>query len=232
MKFPAHSPLVVGSVISGRGLRLLDRTASPADVVEVRVDALLHEKVALEEIESALKRRRHPVLLTLRIPAEGGKRPWDSAERREMFLRLLPEVEAIDVEIATAGAMKPVIDAARKMGKTLVLSAHAIAKPGTPAQFAKWIAGFAPGVNAILKIAGRIDSWRDLQRLAGVLVNHPELQVAVMGIGPHAGQSRAALASLGSRLVYGYLDEAAAPGQPSASEVRKMVAALPKLKAE
>jgi 3-dehydroquinate dehydratase-1 len=51
-----------------------------------------------------------------------------------------------------------------------------------------------------------------------------------MGLGPHAAQSRSVLTALGSRLVYGYLDEAAAPGQPSAAEVRKMARACIDLK--
>jgi 3-dehydroquinate dehydratase-1 len=226
MKFPAHTPLVVGSVITRPGLRLLARAAAAADVVEVRVDALLAARVPLPEIEAALEKRRHPVLLTLRIPAEGGKQKWTVAHRRETFLRLLPHVEAIDLELATAAAMKPVAEAARRGGKTLVLSAHAIDKPATAAQFAKWTARFQPGENTILKIATRIGSWRDLQHLAGVLVNHPDWSVAVMGLGPHAAQSRSVLAALGSRLVYGYLDQPAAPGQPSAAAVREMIADL------
>ena len=226
MKFPAHTPLVVGSVISRPGLRLLARAVAPADVVEVRVDALLAAKVPLAEIETALEKRRHPVLLTLRIPAEGGKRAWTVAERRETFLRLLPHVEAIDLELATATALKPVADAARRLGKTLVLSAHAIEKLATPAQFEKWIARYRPGKKTILKIATRIGSWRDLQHLAAVLVNHPEWSVAVMGLGPYAPQSRSVLAALGSKLVYGYLDQPAAPGQPSAAEVRKIAEAV------
>jgi 3-dehydroquinate dehydratase-1 len=225
MKFPSQSPLAVGSVITRSGLRLLARAAVPADVVEVRVDALLAAKVTLAEIEEALEKRRHPVLLTLRIPAEGGQRTWKSPERRETFLRLLPQVEAIDVELATAVALKPVVDAARERGQTIVLSAHAIEKPATPAQFAKWTTQFQPGEKSILKIASRIGSWRDLQRLAAVLVNHPEWPVAVMGLGPYAAQSRSVLAALGSKLVYGYLDRPAAPGQPSAAEVKKMIRA-------
>jgi 3-dehydroquinate dehydratase-1 len=132
-------------------------------------------------------------------------------------------VEAIDVELATATAMRAVIQEARRTGKTVVLSAHAITKPATPKQFAGWVENFEALPSTILKIAVRIQSWRDLQQLAALLVNHPEKQIAVMGLGPYAAQSRAVLTALGSRLVYGYLDGAAAPGQPSAAEVRKMV---------
>jgi 3-dehydroquinate dehydratase-1 len=226
MKFPEAHPVVLGTVTTASGLRYLARKKLPVDAVEVRVDALLEEKVPVEEIEAALRKKKHPVLLTLRIPAEGGQRAWKVAERRELFLRLLPEVEAIDVELAAARAMQPVIDEARRTGKTVVLSAHAIQKPASPAQIARWVGSFDPRPSTILKIAARIRSWRDLQHLAALLVNHPDWPLAVMGLGPYAEQSRAVLTALGSRLVYGYLDQPAAPGQPSAAEARKMVLAV------
>ena len=226
MKFPEVHPVVLGTVTIASGLRCLTREKLPADAIEVRVDALLVQKVPVEKIAAALRKRKHPVLLTLRIPAEGGQRKWKVKERRELFLRLLPEVEAIDVELATARAMKHVIEEARRTGKTVVLSAHAIGKPASPAQIARWAGQFDPLPATILKIAGRIKSWRDLQQLAAILVNHPDWPVAVMGLGPYAAQSRSVLTALGSRLVYGYLDQAAASGQPTAEEVRKMVLAV------
>jgi 3-dehydroquinate dehydratase I len=226
MKFPETHPIVLGTVTTLAGLRCLARKSIPADAIEVRVDALLAEKVPVEKIEAALRKKKHPILLTLRIPPEGGQIAWKVKERRELFLRLLPEVEAIDVELATARAMEAVIAEARRTGKTIVLSAHAIEKPATPAQIASWVGQFAPLPATILKIAARIKSWRDLQQLAALLVNHPEWPIAVMGLGPYAAQSRSALTALGSRLVYGYLDQPAAPGQPSAAAVRKMVLAV------
>jgi 3-dehydroquinate dehydratase-1 len=226
MTFPEVHPVVLGTVTTAVGLRCLARKGLPADAVEVRVDALLAEKVSVEEIEAALREKKHPVLLTLRIPAEGGQRPWKVAERRELYLRLLPAVEAIDMELATAGAMDAVIKEARRTSKTVVLSAHAIAKPATVAQVDRWVGQFDPAPATILKIASRIQSWRDLQQLAALLVNHPDWPLAVMGLGPYAAQSRAVLTALGSRLVYGYLDQPAAPGQPSAAEARKMVLAV------
>ena len=227
MKFPTAHPAVIGSVTTA-GLRLLARAALSADAVEIRVDALLKCGVSVDKIEAALRGRKHPVLLTLRIPAEGGHRAWKLPERRELYLRLLPHVEGIDVEIATAHALNEVLGEALNTGKTVVLSAHALGKPAAPPQFARWLAEHGQrSARTILKIAGHIGSWRDLQRLAALLVNHPEKQIAAMGLGPHAAQSRTVLAALGSRLVYGWLDEPAAPGQPSASEVRKMVDGLP-----
>jgi 3-dehydroquinate dehydratase I len=226
MKFPETYPIVLGTVTTAAGLRSLARKKLPCDTVEIRIDALLAEKVPVAEIESALEKRKHPVLLTLRIPAEGGQRAWKVAERRALFLKLVPLVDAIDVELATARAMESVIAEARSTGRTVVLSAHAIEKPATPAQVARWLEQFDHEPRTMLKIAARIKSWRDLQRLAALLVNHPEWPIAVMGLGPYASQSRAVLTSLGSRLVYGWLDKPAAPGQPSAAETRKMAQAV------
>jgi 3-dehydroquinate dehydratase-1 len=228
MKFPDAHPIVLGTVTTRAGLSMLAKKAA-ADAVEVRADALLAEGVSPGEIKAALEKKKQPVLLTLRIPTEGGLRAWKVAERRALYLELLPLVEAIDVELATASAMQLVIDVARHTGKTVVLSAHAIEKPATAAQFARWIGQFDPKPGTILKVASLIQSWHDLQHLAALLVNHREWPIAAMGLGAYAGQSRSVLTALGSRLVYGYLDQPAAPGQPSAAEVRKMVQSVRKL---
>jgi 3-dehydroquinate dehydratase-1 len=230
MKFPVKHPAVLGTITKPAGLRCLASARGPADAAEIRVDALLAAGVAVEKIELALAKRRLPVLLTLRVPAEGGRLTWKLPHRRATFLRLLPHVEAIDVELATVRAMQPVLAAARKSGKTIVFSAHALKAPATAAQMAKWTRQFKPDSSAILKIAGQIKSWRDLQRLAALLVDHPDWNVAAMGLGPHATQSRSVLAALGSCLVYGHLDQPAAPGQPSAAEVRKMVDAVTRVR--
>ena len=226
MNFPVQYPAVIGTVATAEGLGLLGRAKLPADAIEVRVDALRGENVSVDQIEIALRQRRRPVLLTLRIAAEGGHVTWKVKERREIFLRLLPYVEAVDVELATAGAMAAVLAEARRTEKALVLSAHAIQRPALPAQVARWTAQFEREPGTILKVASQIKSWRDLQQLAALLVNDPDRPLAVMGVGPYATQSRSVLTALGSRLVYGYLDHPAAPGQPSAAEARKMVADL------
>jgi 3-dehydroquinate dehydratase-1 len=228
MTFPDNHPVILGTVITRAGLRLLAKKTA-ADAVEVRADALLADGASADDIETALRKKKQPVLLTLRIPAEGGQRPWKAPERRALYLRLLPLVEAIDIELATADAMRPVIDEAQRLKKTLVLSAHAITKPATEKDFARWTAQFEPRPRTILKIAARIQSWHDLQHLAALLVNHRGWPIAAMGLGPYAPQSRSVLTALGSRLVYGYLDKPAAPGQPSATDVRKMVKTVRKL---
>ena len=99
MIFPEKHPATVGSIITRAGLRLLSRARLNCDLAEVRVDALRAQGATVEQIEKALQARKHPVLLTLRVPQEGGHHPWKLAERRELYLRLLPLVEGFSEEI-------------------------------------------------------------------------------------------------------------------------------------
>lgn len=224
LTFPTSIPTLLGTITTPKGLALLSHGNLPSPAVEVRVDALLAKKVSPEKIIAALEKRRVPVLLTLRIPAEGGHYPWKLSERRQLFLQLLPYVEAIDLELATASALKDVLAEATRLKKTIVLSAHALKKPAAAPHYALWLKQFrllSRKRNTILKVASQVVHWRDLQRLAALLINHPELAVAVMGLGPQGGASRQVLCALGSRLVYGYLDQSAAPGQPSAADLKK-----------
>ncbi len=222
MEFPDAHPVILGSVITRAGLRLLAKKTA-ADAVEIRADALLADGATADEIETALRKRKQPVLLTLRIPPRAA-----SARGKSTSVARFTCASCRTSRPSTSNSRPPPrcnlsSTSPRHMGKTVVLSAHAIAKAAPEKQFAKWTAQFEPRPRTILKIAARIQSWHDLQHLAALLVNHRDWPIAVMGLGPYAAQSRSVLTALGSRLVYGYLDKPAAPGQPSTADVRKMV---------
>lgn len=216
---------IVGTVTTTAGLRKLATAKCPADLIEVRVDALMSTGVTIGRIAEALDKRKHPVLLTLRIPAEGGQGTWTPGEREAAFLLLLEHADWIDLELATLPKMQVVADAARRAKKKIILSAHAIEKPASPARFARWERDFVANARraTVCKIAARVNTLADLHRLAGLLLRRPKVPWALMGLGPHGARSRAVLAGLGSRLAYGYLDQPAAPGQPSVTQLRKLL---------
>jgi 3-dehydroquinate dehydratase I len=217
-------PLVVGTLTTSAGLRHLGREQD-VDLIEVRADALMRAGVTVGQIHDAMAKRKMPALLTLRTPEEGGAHPWDLAERAATFLLLLPVADAIDLELASLAKMRRVVAEADQTGKRLVVSAHAIARPATPGRLAGWERGFAAVAEQAwcCKVAARADTLEDLRRLAALMISQPRLPWAVMGLGTHAALSRSVLSGLGSALAYGYLDDPAAPGQPSAKEVAKRV---------
>jgi 3-dehydroquinate dehydratase-1 len=168
------------------------------------------------------------MMLTLRIPEEGGRYSWEKGRRAELYPQLLPYVQAIDVELASMEELGSIIDLAHTMGKWVVCSAHALQSPASPDQIHSWQNQFckrylSPSIDqAILKIAGVLEDRADLRRLTRILVDH-EWPVAVMGLGSMGALSRQIFSRLGSRLVYGYLDEPAANGQPSTEQIRAML---------
>ncbi len=217
-------PVFVGTLITPKGLRLLNRVKLRAQIVEVRVDEMLQRGATVEQIELALLNRAHPVLLTLRIPAEGGVYKWRKNQREALFLRLLPYAELIDVELAEVKPLRKVIKAAHLARKSVVLSSHSLAKPLTAAKLNQLITAFAKHPASCYKIAAQVHSQDDLQRLAALLFQHQNHPWVVMGVGHLASYTRLIYALLGSRLAYGYLDAPAAPGQPSIAKLRRLLA--------
>lgn len=218
-------PVFVGCITTPRGLRLLNRVKLPAQLIEVRVDELLAKGQSLQQIELALLKRAHPVLITLRIRKEGGAYNWRKGEREAAFLKLLPFAELIDVELAEVRPMRRVLAAAEKAGKSVILSSHSLQRPVNPARLKTLVAAFARHRNvSCFKIAARLNNQDDIQQLASLLFTHQDHPWAVMGVGPLAAHTRLIFAVLGSRLAYGYLDAPAAPGQPSVAKLRSLLA--------
>jgi 3-dehydroquinate dehydratase-1 len=211
--------LLIGTIITPRGLRLLATGKDVADCAEVRIDHLLHAGLTVKQIAAALRRRKKPVLLTLRSQKEGGVYRWKKGERTALALLLLAQADAIDLEIDELAEMQIVMHAAQQLHKGIVLSAHNIKSPASALQLRRWIKIFRRHRALYYKIAGRINRPGDLRALAKILKTYPRHSWSLMGLGPQAAHSRAMLSSLGSCAAYGHLDQPAAPGQPAIEEL-------------
>lgn len=209
----------VGCVFTRAGLAYLKRPSEWCDVAEVRVDALRKERVKLDRIERAFAKRKCPVLLTLRTTAEGGCYPWKSRERVMIFQRLIPHVDAIDVELVNARLLKSVIAQAEEAGCDLILSAHSIKRKLTARKIDRLLKEFQNYPARIYKIAALGRTPKDVALLAKTLMEHTDLPLAMMAVGPMASVSRTVLPVLGSKLVYGYLDAPAAKNQPCIQKI-------------
>ncbi|MFQ3671125.1 MAG: type I 3-dehydroquinate dehydratase [Verrucomicrobiia bacterium] len=225
IRIPWLNPLlVVGCVSTRGGLSQLSHVRQDADVIEVRVDALLQSETPKAAILRALRGRKTPVLLTLRTSDEGGQFNWKSTERIRWFEELMPYADAIDVELRNVGALKPVIQRARHQGRGLILSAHSLKRKLTRGRLERWLELFVRHQANVYKLASLARTEKDLEVLVRFLLDHRGRKLAVMATGPQAGVSRLVLPALGSRLVYGYLDQPSAPGQPSCAELRGRLA--------
>jgi 3-dehydroquinate dehydratase-1 len=202
------------------------------DVMELRMDGLLAEGGLDRGDYRKLSRLsdRHPLLLTVRHPGEGGAIPTlDVASRLRWYRELLPAAALLDVEVRSLRGAKgelfgELVADARSEGRGVVFSAHDF--EGTPSLARMRSLGrYAMERGAdVFKLAVRLrtaDEFARLVAFGGGGVGRGVL--SLMGMGAEFGRvSRLAMAVLGSALNYGYLDAGAqVEGQWAAVDLKK-----------
>ena len=183
--------------------------------MEIRLDILLSKGVSPDHIQEAMAKRTAPVLLTLRTREEGGAFNWRSRQRVLFFLKFIPFADAVDLELINLPRLGRVLRAVRRLKRDLVVSSHSLKRKLTPLRLRRILVQFRKTRAHVYKVVGLTRRRRDLRVLAEPLLNQSHIRLAIMGSGPLAAASRLSLPALGSRLIYVYLDEPTAPGQPS-----------------
>jgi 3-dehydroquinate dehydratase I len=223
-EIPWRKPcLRIGTITTLAGLKKILKPIPQADLVEIRYDALRILGVDTEELLSHLQKRKNPVLLTLRTTREGGNYPWKSRERVLIFEELLDEVDAIDLELQNIPLVRDILTAARKKKRGIIISSHSLTRKLTYGKGERFLKQFRHHRAHVYKLASLARNRKDLGVLVRLLLDHPQLRLGMMAVGPMSSVSRQILPTLGSRLVYGYLDEPAAKGQPSLTEVASLL---------
>lgn len=208
------NPLTVGTISTEQGLAHLAQPPAGIDLAEVRLDLLLSKGVEPEKILAAMAKKELPVLLTLRTREEGGAFNWRSRQRVLFFLAFLPFADVVDLELTNLPRLGRVLRAVRRSKRDLILSSHSLKRKLTPLRLKRLLVEFRKTRAAVYKIVGLARRTRDLRTLAEPLLTLPHMRLAIQASGPLATASRLSLPGLGSRLLYVYLDEPAAPGQP------------------
>lgn len=215
-----------------------------ADLLELRADLCANggQPASAEELMRTVEQVRRavpqPLLLTVRHPSEGGRFFGTEREREELILRLLPAVDAVDLELYGAVEISgPIIKAARAQGKRVVLSFHDFT--GTPPLRARAegergleeIVRDARTLRAdVVKIAARAETMEDVETLMRFTARCASggVVLATMSMGEPGRLSRVLNPFFGSCLTYGYVGAAATtPGQWAVRELRPALDLFP-----
>jgi 3-dehydroquinate dehydratase-1 len=194
------------------------------DVAELRID--LWKARAPADVLARLEGFAGlPTLATLRSAAEGGEWHGSEAERLALFRALLPRVDAIDVEIASAIAGE-VIGAARAEGRLSIASFHAFREtPDGAALEAAVARGRALGAD-VVKIATAVTGPADVHALARLLLAPRDVGLVVVGMGEAGIVTRVLFPALGSLLTYASAGTSTAPGQIPLDEMQGLLRRL------
>ncbi|MEE9542586.1 MAG: type I 3-dehydroquinate dehydratase [Thermodesulfobacteriota bacterium] len=216
-KAPLVCGVIVKSIDSGSVNRALK---AGADLLEVRLDTF--SKRGIKEIEAPLKRLRKrgvPLILTVRSTKEGGSGKLTDSERLAHFKKLLPLVDAVDIELGSGRILKKVIKAAHEEKKKVIVSYHNFTSTPKAEKLASLIKEARVAGADIIKLATSAKGKAELRRLAGLLTVNTDLIVIAMGRGGSA--SRVFFPMLGSLITYAGITGINAPGQLSITELRR-----------
>jgi 3-dehydroquinate dehydratase I len=192
------------------------------DVAELRIDRFSRTDVGhvLEQVRAF---DGLPVLATVRSAAEGGGWNGGEAARLDLFRQVAPLVDAVDVELSSAGIVADVIAAAHADDTVAIVSYHNFDHTPDLAELTA-VARAAEEAGAdIVKISTMAHSGADLKVLASLLVNANDTEMIVIAMGAIGTASRIFFPALGSRLTYTFIGHQPTSGQLDYAETSALI---------
>ena len=183
------------------------------DILELRADQL-HEE-GRESVKNSLRQMKQfhlPIIATVR---EGEGYNFVDAERLKLFKELIPEVDAVDIELRTR-IRDDVLKIARKRKKSIIVSEHNLVQTPPDSELENMLSESLSCGADVTKIACYANSSSDVLRLMHfTLKQSRECTLVCISLGDIGAISRTIAPILGSALSYGYIDKPVAPGQSS-----------------
>jgi 3-dehydroquinate dehydratase-1 len=215
-------PRLVGVITSRDGLRIAARLRKSPDLLELRLD---HFANVADSVEKAIPRLPSPLIITARDFREGGAKSLSLRERHKLLLRFLPHATFVDIELRSLHALASIFEMAHQRKVQRILSVHDFrSTPDLRTMLAKSDEAKSAGAE-VFKIVTRVDTARQLARLVEFMERRPAgIKVSAMGIGKLGIASRVALSRLGSFMIYAHLGKTSLEGQPSLSQIRRLLA--------
>lgn len=222
-RLDASRPLVVGSIGDRQSLAEVSvaEARDACDLVEVRLD-LLGDSI---DDRPWAHLGGIPLLFTARRASEGGQGELDAHCRQELLRKALPDAALLDVEVASAAEMAPLLAEAKAAGVPWIGSFHDFAT-APELSVLRAARRSAHDAGAIAFKAAVELGWESsrIPELASFVGESHDYPISLMGMGPLAPISRVLFAQLGSVLNYGYLGRTpTAPGQWSAQRLREAI---------
>lgn len=189
------------------------------NIAEIRLD--LFEDISENHLTNVIKSfTEFPTILTIRSNKEGGK--WNGLEqnRLNLYRKLIPLVDAVDIELISDEILDDVVTLANENNVNVIISHHNFER--TPdSQFLENVIDNAINRGAdIVKIATFIREEKDILTLQNLLADKDE-NLVIIGMGEKGIKTRTDFPKLGSKFTFVNVEQSTAPGQINLSEMVK-----------
>lgn len=208
-------PVIAASVAAAR--QTLARIQSLGYLAELRLDYQ-----AGPDVTELLASPRGPVIVTNRLPSDGGR--WQGPERQRQRLleqALAQGADYVDVEFAADPLWRQDMLANRGASR-IILSWHDLAGTSSPQRLADTMLAMAAAGADIIKIVATVHAPADSLALLALIPAALERgqEIIAFGMGPLGKYSRLVAPLLGSYLTFAVLEsgQESAPGQLTVQE--------------
>jgi 3-dehydroquinate dehydratase I len=207
-----------------------------ANILEVRCDLFdnFDPDYIVQTFQDLREITKLPLLATMRqawVSDEGKEYKFAGSEgdRLEIFKRIMPYVDAVDIELKSK-IRERILDEAEKYGKPVIISHHDFQKTGSLDELKKIVDEAFRTRGNIIKISTMACSREDVVTSLRLLLSYTENDkcenkpIAVISMGKLGQVSRIAFPLFGSCLTYAHLDEDItykAPGQIDVGNIRQ-----------
>ena len=207
---------VIAVTLNGREKPALLRKAKRlgAKIFELRIDRFpkLPDAQLVPKVRS-YRKFGLPLIATIRAKKEGGERAVSERERLELFRKILPSVDALDLELASTRLTKILGPLARRRGKRLILSFHDFKKMPPERKLTALIRKAKKRGADIVKIAVTPKKTNDVARLLLFTQRFRNDRLITIAMGRLGRPGRILAPLFGSLLTYSFVGKSQAPGQ-------------------
>lgn len=181
-----------------------------ADLIELRVDMFEKTENISNIFETAKRKYGLPLLCTVRLPEEGGKK--EIKNRLDIYKAVLPFCSFFDIEIFSSEAsfLRQLV---AQTSIVLIGSYHNFSKT-PPLEELERVFERGQMLNMdIIKIATMVNKDQDLETLLFFTLRHKVDRIITLGMGQKGIPSRIINPVFGSMITYASFNEVSAPGQ-------------------
>ena len=215
------SQKIVGVIFSVADLQRALRMRRPPDLLELRLDGLLH---AVDTVKKSIAKLPAPLIVTARHPAEGGANRASPQQRRALLREFLPYATYLDVELRSAPLLRELLRTARAKSVRTIISFHDLRGTPSAVRLDK-LASAARSLGAdVVKVATRTDTSSQVNRLLDFFGRQQDrrTKIAVMGIGRFGQACRRELFRRGCPFNYAPLGPPQLKGQLSLAQLGRI----------
>ena len=188
------------------------------DVIELRIDQC--SSSSSDYVLNEIKRfSGFSTIATIRSQSEGGSWGLTEKERLQLYKKILPEVDAVDIELSADTILGDVIQEAHSLNKIVFVSYHNFDRTPSLNDLADVVKRAKSCGADVVKVATLSTKQEDIRILAGLLIENCEKNLVVIGMGANGVLSRVLFPGLGSLLTYASLGQPTAPGQLAYSDM-------------